>query len=381
MSDSKNRPAVKMSLSQPLPGDVAASLDRLARAEDAVHLAVMPDVHLAQEVCVGAVLATTNSIYPQAVGGDIGCGMAAMAFDVDADALAKERVAARILSGLAAVIPTIRHGRNRSADSMPSNLEIEELSDSSLEAIKCRDGAVQFGTLGRGNHFLEFQADEENRLWMMVHSGSRAMGPAIRDWHLGRATKCAGGLFRLDANSIAGRAYLSDMEWARRYAAANRRAMAVAAAAVVGNVLNAAPDESSFFDCDHNHVQSEAHFEESLWVHRKGAAQATDGQMGIIPGSMGTQSYHVQGRGHADSLNSSSHGAGRACSRHDARRRISLKQLIRQMEGIWFDRRLANHLREEAPAAYKDVRAVLRAQRELTRIVRTLRPVLVYKGS
>jgi tRNA-splicing ligase RtcB len=140
-------------------------------------------------------------------------------------------------------------------------------------------------------------------------------------------------------------------------------------------------DFASLVTCDHNHVARERHFGRDLWVHRKGAARAGDGQRGIIPGSMGTMSLHTLGRGNEASLCSSSHGAGRAMSRELARRRIGLADLERQMRGVWFDARGGSALSEEAPRAYKDVNAVMRAQRDLTRIVRRLTPVLVYKAT
>jgi tRNA-splicing ligase RtcB len=137
--------------------------------------------------------------------------------------------------------------------------------------------------------------------------------------------------------------------------------------------------ENSFFDCDHNHVVAETHFGQTLWVHRKGASRAGDREAGIIPGSMGTQSFHTEGRGNVDALQSSSHGAGRAMSRGEAHARIRSADFLRKMRGVWFDERHARQLIEESPDAYKDIRQVMKAQRDLTRIVRTLRPVLSYK--
>ena len=255
------------------------------------------------------------------------------------------------------------------------------MPSAALEAVRRRDARVQLGTLGRGNHFVEFQRDQDDgRLWLMVHSGSRAMGQAVRDLHLERATVGAGGLRHLDASSPAGRAYLADAEYCRRYAAANRRAMVIAISQMMGELLGVASVEGSYIECDHNHVRAEMHLGRTLWVHRKGAMSASADELGIIPGSMGTQSYHVSGRGCVDALRSSSHGAGRAMSRDEARRRISTRELDRMMHGIWFDHRAAEQMRDEAPAAYKDIRRVMRAQRDLTRIVRTLKPVLCYKG-
>jgi tRNA-splicing ligase RtcB len=344
-----------------------------------VPVAVLPDAHLARVVCVGTVLATTRRVYPAAVGGDIGCGIAAVAFDCDADALSTAPAAERVLASLREAVPVNRHPRPRD---LPLELETWALSHPQLESVKRRDARVQFGTLGRGNHFLEFQADVEGRLWLMVHSGSRAAGQAVRDHHVAAAAAAAragGGSTRLIGLDDPA-AYLADAAWARAYAHASRLAMIDAAASVVSASFSARRLDDTLVTCDHNHVRRETHFGRELWVHRKGAASARAGEPGIIPGSMGTASYVVEGRGNADSLCSSSHGAGRAMSRDEARRRVSTRNLSRQLHGVWFDPRAAPALREEAPSAYKDIGAVMRAQRDLVRIVRTLRPVLSYKG-
>jgi tRNA-splicing ligase RtcB len=170
------------------------------------------------------------------------------------------------------------------------------------------------------------------------------------------------------------------MEWALRYARANRDAILTAVEDVLRQLFQIDATPGLRIDCHHNFVRREQHFGEALWVHRKGAVPASAGESGIIPGSMGSVSFHVEGRGCADSLCSSSHGAGRAMSREAARRSIGVRELERQMRGVWFDRRRATLLCDEAPGAYKDVRAVMRAQRELTKVVRVLRPVLSYKG-
>ena len=362
-------------LAEKMPADVRRSIDRIAAMDDVQHVAVMPDVHLAEDVCVGTVIATTRLIYPAAVGGDIGCGMLAAATNVGADALRSRDVAMRVLSELSRAVPSIKHRSARDAPSMPRSLVDRCLSCPSLDAVRRRDGTLQFATLGRGNHFLELQSDEAGQLWIMIHSGSRAMGQAIRGHHA-RETKLSG----LDARSLEGRAYLFDSVWARAYAKASRRAMLDATERVLHDVIGARIDERTIIDCDHNHVAAELHFGQEWFVHRKGACPAGDGVPGIIPGSMGTRSFHTLGRGEPRSLCSSSHGAGRAMSRTDAKRRISSREFERQMQGVWFDPRLASQLREEAPSAYKDVREVMRVQRDLTRIVRELRPVLIYKG-
>ncbi len=368
-------------LPAPLTDDVVGALNRLARSEIVERVAVMPDVHLCEEVCVGAVVATSSRLLPHAVGGDIGCGMAALEFNCSADVIRNERMAAQILHALRVLVPARRHSGSTAPACLPAALVEAPLSHKRLERLKHRDGRVQFGTLGRGNHFLEFQADEQDALWVMVHSGSRAVGQAITGHHLEYATQDSVGLRHLDAQGTEGQAYLGDVEWARAYAAANRERMLEAATLLVRELFGASANPSSRIACDHNHVQRERHFGSDLWVHRKGALSAQAGEIGIIPGSMGTTSFHVQGRGCPEALASSSHGAGRQLSRSDARRTIGATDLERQMRGVWFDHRIGKALREEAPASYKDIEKVMRAQRELTRAVRRLRPLLTYKGT
>lgn len=381
MNDAKQKAPVRQWLVEPPPREVRQSLDRLASTEDVRHVAVMPDVHLSREVCVGAVVATSRLLLPQAVGGDIGCGMAVIAWDAEADVLDDERAAALTLRALYRRVPANRHSAGRIPEHLPDDLRATPLSAVSLQKRAARDGRVQLGTLGRGNHFLEFQADDANRLWLLVHSGSRVLGQAITARHLALAKTTATGLAYLDAETSAGRDYLRDVEWALRYAAHNRRAMVRATVNLMAELFGLAAVEDSLFDVHHNHVRRERHFGEPLWVHRKGAQSARPGERGVVPGSMGTASFHVEGEGCEAALQSCSHGAGRQLSRSEARRKISPRQLGRQMETVWFDQRRANALCEEAPAAYKDVYAVMRAQRELVRKVRTLRPLLCYKGA
>jgi tRNA-splicing ligase RtcB len=378
---SERKPALLRAwLAAPLDQEVSAALDRLRRAPDVELVAVMPDVHLGTDVCIGVVVATSRSIYPQAVGGDIGCGMLALGFDVEANLLDDPATAGRVLSGLGQAVPARRRNR-RAALSLPPDLERATLSHPSLEAVRKAKEAIEFGTLGSGNHFIELQSDDDDRLWLMVHSGSRGIGPAIRDHHLKGGEDVGGGLRRLEAASELGIRYLHDATWARRFAEASRKAMATQVAELLADCLGAQPRWETLISTDHNHVAREPHGEQELWVHRKGAMSARCGETGVLPGSMGSPSFHVEGRGHEPSLCSSAHGAGRAWSRCVARNKITRRELLRQMRGVWFDFRLADQLRDEAPPAYKDIRVVLRAQSDLVKVVRTLRPVLNYKGT
>jgi tRNA-splicing ligase RtcB (3'-phosphate/5'-hydroxy nucleic acid ligase) len=354
--------------------DVEDALAVLRERPDVAHIAVMPDVHLAEDVCVGTVVATTRTIYPAAVGGDIGCGMLAARLDVGADAV-DARAAARLLAGFYERIPRDRQ-RARARAPWPQSLDPGALSAPSLVALARHEGAVQLGTLGSGNHFVELQRDEDGGAWLMLHSGSRAMGPAVRRHHEG-----AGRLAPLDADGGAGRAYLADMAWALAYAEANRQLLLEAVAAVSAEILGAAVRRESIITCHHNHVRRELHGGRELWVHRKGAIPAAVGELGIVPGSMGAPSFHVVGRGHAEALASAAHGAGRRFSRAEARRRISALELGRELGGVFWDHRRADVLRDEAPGAYKDIGQVMRAQRELVRVVRRVEPVLAFKGA
>ena len=365
----------------PLEEEVTQAIRRLRRAPDIKHVAVMPDVHLAEDVCVGVAVGTTDLLYPQAVGADIGCGMLAVPFDTDAASISEPRVAGRILAGLGNSIPARRRHRRRTVP-MPADLATARLSDSKLQSIWNTTGVLEFATLGSGNHFVELQADEANRLWLMVHSGSRGLGPAIRDHHLAHAQNVGGGLKCLSSRSDSGAAYLYDAKLARQFAAHNRRHIALlveeALLATIGVGRLQWPEATT---TDHNHVEPEVHGGFGLWVHRKGAMPAWSGQGGVLPGSMGSLSYHVVGRGCADALCSSAHGAGRILSRTEARRTITAGELRSQMGRVWYDFRQSERLRDEAPAAYKDIRAVARAQGELVKVVRVLRPVLNFKGT
>jgi len=365
-------------LVEPVSAEIRSKLGHLAKQEDVAHIAVMPDVHIAGDVCVGTVTGAKRRLYPGAVGGDIGCGMAAVCTTLEADRIRDVETARRILQGLRVLVPAMGHGPRTIVDKLPPALLDEPLSTSVLEKQKRRDGRVQFGTLGRGNHFVELQRDEAGRIWVMVHTGSRAMGQLITRYH---AAKAVGAFPGLDAQSDDGRAYLQDVGWARKYADGNRAAILEAVSVVLNQTTGGSLDYDTLITCDHNHVQREVHAGQSLWVHRKGAVSAAQNQAGIIPGSMGAPSFHTRGRGCSAALCSSSHGAGRIMSRLEAQRRISVKALRSQMSGVYFDDNSVSRLRDEAPAAYKDIGEVMRAQRQLVRIVRRLIPVLSYKAT
>lgn len=376
----RNDPGAPMRqwLAVPMPDDIARALWKIRHAPGVCRVAVMPDVHLAGDVCIGTVVATRDLLYPAAVGSDIGCGMAAVAFHAEASLVDRRETADTMLEDLHRIVPVIRR---------PSPIECPwldrtRLSDPALDRLRARDARYELGTVGRGNHFVEFQEDlADGRLWLMVHSGSRCMGEAIREHHEARADGSKLGLRYINARGDAGASFRADVGWARGYAAWNRRIIVRLIGQWMRERFGVALAAETWITCDHNHVKRERHGGDWLWVHRKGAVDATEGRLGVIPGSMGSVSHHVEGRGCAEALRSCSHGAGRAMPRAVARRQVTAEHLDRQLEGVWYDRAMASRLVEEAPCAYRDISKVMRAQRDLVRSVRRLRPIVCYKGA
>lgn len=364
----------------PLPDEVVQALSRLTRTDGVSRIAVMPDVHLAQNVCIGTVLACRGRLFPEAVGNDIGCGMAAMGFEAEARVFEDTGLAWKVLGGLARVVPPTRHPLGRQTDWLPDSLRDARLSTKRLTAAVRRYGRTQFGTLGQGNHFLELQSSDSGRLWVMVHSGSRGVGHTIANHHLGQADRSNTGLLYIDATSEGGRNYLSDAAWAVEYARQNRARMIESTALLLEEVCRIDADRRSYFDSVHNFVRHERLNGDDVYVHRKGANSSYESEPSIIPGSMGTASYHVVGRGNSAALNSCSHGSGRAMSRSKARRVVTANKLKHEMRGIHFDHSKTHFMCGEAPTAYKDIEVVMRAQRDLVKRTRKLTPVLVYKG-
>ena len=365
---------------KPVEDLISQNVLNLATAPGVRHVAVMPDIHLSKKICNGVAIACEGILFPEAVGGDIGCGYLMADVDGSSRLLRHQRRAKNLLQQLNRSVPIIRHSRDSMVHHLPNELSDRRLSTPILEKLKSRDARVQFGTLGRGNHFVEFQVSDTGSLHVLIHSGSRAVGPAILAHHLQNAmTDESSKLRYLESASPDGEAYLSDMQWARDYAAGNRRRMLELVGLVI-NEFGLSIDNDSAIDRDHNHVQLEIHRDRELLVHRKGTQRLENGQLGIIPGSMGTSSFLVTGRESSDALQSCSHGAGRRLSRTEAHRRISARDLKSQMKQVLFDDQKTHRLRDEAPAAYKDIRKVMRAQKELVRVQEERTPILNFKS-
>lgn len=358
-----------------------ALLERLA-AQPYVfgHVAAMPDLHAANGVAVGTVFATEGVLVPSALGGDVGCGVAALRFGPIERPLST-RDLRRVLAGWAARIPVGDEQLRGEGAPVPPELLSATLSTRSLEHDRDRLAPRQLGTLGGGNHFVELDRDADGEIWLLVHTGSRGLGGSIGRHHARAAEASGRGTIPgLDVGSEAGSACATDLAWAVDFAAANRAAILTAAAGVLSEVTGALPDLEGRLDVRHNFVAEEEHMGRRLWVHRKGAIAAPVGSRVLIPGSMGTASYLAEGLGEPTSFGSASHGAGRVLSRREARQRIDPARLARSMRQVVHDERRARALVEEAPSAYRDVREVLEDEADLVRSLVRLEPMVVLKG-
>lgn len=262
---------------------------------------------------------------------------------------------------------------------MPEAVFARSLSTRSLEHTREALARRHLGTLGAGNHFLELDRDPEGGLWLLVHSGSRGLGAAVAAHHARVASaNHSDDLAGLDVEEEAGAAYFSDVQWALDFARANRESLATRALAVIGDIVPVTEDER--VDIHHNFVDREHWFGREVYVHRKGAVAVPAGTRALIPGSMGTASYIVEGLGGEESFGSCSHGAGRVMSRKQARSTVRPDALRRAMRRVVYPEHLSRHLVEEAPSAYRDITEVLEDQEDLVRRRLRLEPIAVLKG-
>lgn len=371
---------VRTWLCRRLDEGVARQVERVASLTDVRHVAVMPDVHMGRVIPNGIAVATRRIVYPDLVGADIGCGIAAIGFDASIDQL-READRLSVLDRLRRAVPTLKHPSDHASRHRRAIEGLGELRGRNLDGLAGRDGMFQLGTLGRGNHFLEIAGDEHGRVWAVVHTGSRAMGQAITSHHrasCGRHQEPRGAdtLPGASLDTPAGSAYFADMEWACRYAAANRSAILNAVADLLEDTCGIDVDIESFVDSPHNTATCELMDGEEMIIHRKSANHAASGRSGIVAGSMAVGSRIVLGLGHAEALASSAHGAGRVMSRAEALDRLAARDVDVHMEGITYRRTLASRFRDEAPAAYRDLHDVMRAQRELVKTIRVLTPII-----
>ncbi|MCD2340550.1 RtcB family protein [Ideonella azotifigens] len=384
----------------PVEPEAHAQLSNAARLPIVFkHVAAMPDVHLGIGATVGSVIPTLKAIIPAAVGVDIGCGMMACKTTLRAEDLPDNLGPLR-----SAIEKAVPHGRSpkgwrrdEGAWENPPNLvdqawaglvdEFEALCEDHPR-LKNTNNRKHLGTLGTGNHFIEVCLDEAGAVWFMLHSGSRGVGNAIGTHFIELAKKDAEVHQRnLPDQDLAyfeeGAQYFGDyvraVGWAQKFAAKNREVMMANLIATVRHVITK-PFEAHVeaVNCHHNYVQQERHFGEDVFVTRKGAVSARKGQLGIIPGSMGARSYIVRGLGNPESFESCSHGAGRVMSRTKAKKLFTVADQIKATEGV--ECRKDEAVIDEIPMAYKDIDAVMAAQKDLVEVVYTLKQVVCVKG-
>lgn len=381
----------------PVDAEARRQLENIARLPFIhEHVAVMPDVHVGKGATVGSVIATKGAIIPAAVGVDIGCGMMALRTDLSAADLPDNLAALR--SGIEAAVP---HGgvglKGGWKDGVPAGIASRWRKsglEQRLAAITARHPAIaqghsvtHLGTLGSGNHFIEICLDEADRVWVMLHSGSRGIGNLIGRCFIeaARESLTRRGV-RLPDRDLAwfeeGEPlfddYVAAVSWAQDFARQNREAMMERVLMVLRVKLRPFRTEKMAVNCHHNYVERERHFGADVWVTRKGAVRARTGDLGIIPGSMGARSYIVRRKGNAESFHSCSHGAGRVLSRAQARARFTPEQHAAATAHV--ECRKDAGVIDETPMAYKDIDAVMAAQADLVEIVHTLRQVVCVKG-
>ncbi len=364
------------------------------------HVAAMPDVHFGIGATVGSVIPTRDAIIPAAVGVDIGCGMMAVRTSLTASDLPDDLKALR-----AAIEKVVPHGRTNHGGkgdrgawaNPPARVEAAwRKLRPGYEAIVERQPRLdrgetysQLGTLGGGNHFIELCLDESQRVWAMLHSGSRGVGNRIGSHYIDLAKKDMrrhvhelpdADLSYFKEGSEHFDEYVEAVDWAQRFARTNRDLMmaAVFEALAATKLLPRFTHGEVAVNCHHNYVEREEHFGASVFVTRKGAVRAGAGELGIIPGSMGARSYIVRGKGNPESFHSCSHGAGRVMSRGEAQRKFSLADHIAATEGV--ECRKDREVIDETPGAYKDIEAVMAAQSDLVEVVHTLKQVVCVKG-
>jgi len=378
-------------------------LEKLARMPFIYHhLAVMPDVHLGKGSTIGSVIPTVGAVIPAAVGVDIGCGMMAAKTTLRAEDLPDNL--SKVRSAIEMAIPhgmTLKTRKARGADAgswvtPPSVVDAgwAQLKDEFDELcrkwpkLRNTNNYKHLGTLGSGNHFVEVCLDEEGFVWLMLHSGSRGVGNAIgthfielarQDMRKHMVNLPDEDLAYLEEGTQHYNDYVEAVGWAQKFARINREVMMQNLIRAMRNVIDK-PFETHVeaVNCHHNYVQQERHFGRDVLVTRKGAVSAREGELGIIPGSMGAKSYIVRGKGNPESFNSCSHGAGRTMSRNEAKRRFTLADHANATQGV--ECRKDEGVIDEIPMAYKDIDAVMRAQSDLVEVVHTRKQVVCVKG-
>lgn len=364
------------------------------------HVAAMPDVHWGYGATVGSVIPTKRAVIPAAVGVDIGCGMVAVQTSLNASRLPDNLRELR--TAIEAAVP---HGRSANGGAgdrgawtdVPADVDarwtqlVDGFSDIATKHPKVAKAnhRTHLGTLGTGNHFIEVCLDEDDQVWVMLHSGSRGVGNRIGSYFIKLAQediKKSGYILNLPDKDLSYfpqgtehfHDYMEAVEWAQSFARINREIMLARVVEAMGGLLPDFTLVDAAINCHHNYVAWEHHYGENILITRKGAVRAREGDLGIIPGSMGVQSYIVRGKGNAESFESCSHGAGRAMSRTQAKKQFSVEDHAKATEGV--ECRKDEGVLDETPGAYKDIDAVMASQADLVDVVHTLKQVVCVKG-
>jgi tRNA-splicing ligase RtcB len=352
------------------------------------HVALMPDAHLGYGMPIGGVMATEGVVIPNAVGVDIGCGMCAVKTSLNS--LSTENLK-RVLGGIRRAVPLgFKHHKHAQNPALMPKVDKEQFTDMKVVPREYKSALTQIGTLGGGNHFIEIQKGSDGYLWLMIHSGSRNLGFKVanhynrlaielnRKWGTNIPSKWQ--LAFLPIDKMVGQLYLLEMQYCVDFAYANRLLMMERVKEAL-QIISSPVYFDEVINIAHNYAAREKHFGKEVFVHRKGATRAADGEIGIIPGSQGTPSYLIRGKGNTESFTSCAHGAGRKMGRKQAQRQLDLEQERKRLEdqGILHSIRHVRDL-DEAAGAYKDIDQVIDNQLDLVEVLVELKPLAVIKG-
>lgn len=357
------------------------------------HAAAMPDVHAGMGATIGSVIATKGAVIPAAVGVDVGCGMLAARTNLTKE-MFDRRDLMSLMNEILNRVPVGREQRKkaqiRTQACEPFEEPLAEIlskEPNMLKPMVKADWRAQLGTLGSGNHFIELSADEEGRLWIMLHTGSRGVGNIMASFFINCAKALSAmrgetlpdiNLASLKEGTPEFNLYMKAVHWAQAYAMTNRQVILDDVLTAIRVLRPEAALDGEIVNCHHNYVEQEEHFGQTVWVTRKGAIRAGLGEKGIIPGSMGARSYIVEGLGCVESFCSSSHGAGRKMSRIEAKKHFSVSDLKKQTLDVVC--RKDEGVLDEIPSAYKSIDEVMKNQADLTRTLHELKQVLCVKG-
>lgn len=359
------------------------------------HIALMPDAHLGKGCAVGTVLPTLGAIIPAAVGVDIGCGMIAVRTQFTSDdVISTRKPLPKVLrEAIEKTIPLSMGNYNTELYNENTEYRIDDLDRRAQKAgfdpyFYANNWKLQLGTLGSGNHFIEVSLDEEDRVWLFLHSGSRGVGNKIAQHHIKVAKEqCKKWWIKLPDPDLAYLvegtdefwAYIRQLNWAQHFALLNREEMMERVIYCFETWIGDTIQETQRINCHHNYTVQERHYGKDVWLSRKGAIDANESVMGLIPGSMGTRSYVVEGKGNRLALNSSPHGAGRVYGRKHAQRTFTYEELVKSMEGVEWSG--SDAFIDEIPSAYKDIDVVMNDASDLVKIRHTLRQIVNVKGT